>query len=195
MSTIPHHPQSPAPPAPPAPARPSSNIVAIVLLLLALIVVVSGIVVWGGLHYLSRGVRVHLNEANGKQVSVQTPIGSFEVKKDVNEAQLGLPIYPGATRLKDEDSATINMNFGGEQGVHVVVAKFETTDNLDKVRGFYQDRVGGDVTKFTEKDSEGKTVFEIKRKNQERIVTLKSMGGGTRIDLVRVDHGREESAN
>jgi hypothetical protein len=193
MSTIPHPPQ---PPAPPAPARPSSNIVAIVLLLLALIVVVSGIVIWGGLHYLARGVQVHVNEAkDGKQVSVRTPIGSFEVKKDVNEAQLGLPVYPGATRLKDEDSATINMNFGGEQGVHVVVAKFETTDDLEKVRSFYQDRVGGDVTKFIEKNNEGKTVFEIKRKNQERIISLKSTGGGTRIELVRVDHGREEGGN
>ena len=193
MSTIPHPPQ---PPAPPVPARPASNSVAIVLLLLALIVVVSGIVVWGGLRYLARGVQVHVNEARGgKQVSVQTPLGSFEVKKDVNEAQLGLPIYPGATRLKDEDSATINMNFGGEQGVHVVVAKFETTDDLDKVRRFYQDRVGGDVTKFTEKNNEGKTVFEIKSKNQERIVTLKSTGGETRIELVRVDHGREEGGN
>jgi len=193
MSTIPHPPQ---PPAPPVPARPGSNLVAIVLLLLALIVVVSGIVIWGGLHYLARGVQVHVNEAKeGKQVSVQTPIGSFEVKKDVNEAQLGLPVYPGATRLKDEDSATINMNFGGEQGVHVVVAKFETTDDLEKVRSFYQDRVGGDVTKFIEKNNEGKTVFEIKRKNQERIISLKSTGGGTRIELVRVDHGREEGGN
>jgi len=193
MSTVPRPPQ---PPVPPVPARPASNIVAIALLLLALIVVVSGIVVWGGLRYLARGVQVHVNEARGgKQVSVQTPLGSFEVKKDVNEAQLGLPIYPGATRLKDEDSATINMNFGGEQGVHVVVAKFETTDDLDKVRRFYQDRVGGDVTKFTEKNNEGKTVFEIKSKNQERIVTLKSTGGETRIELVRVDHGREEGGN
>ena len=77
MSTIPHPPQ---PPAPPVPARPGSNLVAIVLLLLALIVVVSGIVIWGGLHYLARGVQVHVNEAkDGKQVSVRTPIGSFEV--------------------------------------------------------------------------------------------------------------------
>jgi len=192
MSTILHRPQ---PPPPPTPARPSSNIVAIVLLLLALIVVVSGIVIWGGLRYLSRGVRVHLNEANGKQVSVQTPIGSFEVKKDVNEAQLGLPIYPCATRLKGKDSATINMTFGGEQGVHVVVTKFETSDELNKVRSFYQDRVGGDVTKFTEKDNEGKTVFEIKGKSLERIITLKNTGGGTRIELLRVDHGREEGTN
>jgi hypothetical protein len=193
MSTAPHPPQ---PPTPPAQARPGSNIVAIVLLLLALIVVVSGVVVWGGLRYLARGVQLHVNQAkDGKQVSVQTPIGSLEVKKDVNEAQLGLPIYPGATRLKDEDSATINLNFGGEQGVHVVVAKFETADDLDKVRSFYQDRVGGDVTKFTEKDNEGKTVFEIKNKNQEKIITLKSTGGRTRIELVHVNHGREESGN
>lgn len=190
MSTMPHPPQ---PPVPPAPARPSSNIVAIVALLLALIVVVSGLVIWVGLRYLSRGVQVHVTEAkNGKQVAIQTPVGSFEVKKEVNEAQLGLPVYPGATRVKDEDSAAISMDFGGEGGVHLVVAKFETTDDLDKVRSFYQDRVGGEVTKFTEKDNEGKTVFEIKHKGQERIIALKSTGGGTRIELVRVEHGTEE---
>lgn len=193
MSTTPHPPQ---PPTPPAPARPSSNIVAIVLLLLALIVVVSGLVVWGGLRYLARGVQVHVSEAkNGKQVSIQTPVGSLEVKKEVNEAQLGLPVYPGATRVKDEDSAAISMDFGGEQGVHLVVAKFESTDDLDKVRSFYQDQVGGEVTKITEKDREGKTVFEIKHKGQERIIALKSIGAGTRIELVRVEHGRQEGTN
>ena len=190
MSTAPHPPQ---PPAPPVPVRASSNVVAIVLLVLALIVVVSTIVVWGGLRYLARGVQVHVNEAKtGKQVSIQTPIGSLDVKRDVNEAQLGLPIYPGATRAKDEDSATINMDFGGEHGVHLVVAKFETTADLDKVRRFYQDRVGGEVTKVTAKDNEGKTVFEIKHGDQERIIALKSTGGGTSIELVRVEHGAEQ---
>jgi hypothetical protein len=160
---------------------------------LALIVVVSGLVVWGGLRYLARGVQVHVNEVkDGKQVSIQTPVGSLQVNKDVNAAQLGLPVYPGATRVKDEDSASISMDFGGEHGVHLTVAKFDTTDDLDKVRNFYQDRVGGEVTKFTEKNSEGKTVLEIKHNGQERIIALKSTGGRTRIELVRVEHGREE---
>jgi hypothetical protein len=190
MSSAPYPPQ---PPAPPAPARPSSNILAIALLLLALIVIVSALVVWGGLRYLSRGVQVHVSEAkNGKQVSIRTPVGLFEVTKDVSEAQLGLPIYPGATRVKDQDSAAISMDFGGEQGVHLTVGKFETTDDLDKVLSFYQVRVGGEVTKFTEKDSEGRTVFEIKHRGQERVVALKSTGRGTRIDLVRVEHGTEQ---
>ncbi len=83
------------------------------------------------------------------------------------------------------------MDFGGEHGVHLVVAKFETADSLDKVRSFYQDRVGGEVTKLAEKDSEGKTVLEIKHKDQERIVALKTTGCGTRIELVRVEHGAE----
>ena len=191
MSSAPH---PPTPPAPPAPARSSSNIVAIVLLLLALIVIVSGLVVWGGLRYISRGVQVHVSDAkNGKQVSIQTPVGSFEVNKtEVSEAQLGLPIYPGATRAKDGDSAAVSMNFGGEHAVHLTVGKFETTDDLDKVRSFYQTRVGNEVTKFTEKDNEGKTVFEIKHRGQERIVALKNTGGGTRIELVRVEHGAEQ---
>src|SRR5262245_914292 len=100
MSTLPHPPQPPVPPKPPRVVFTAPLVTTIVLLLFALIVVVSGIVVWGGLRYLARGVQVHVNDAkNGKQVSIQTPVGSLQVKKDVNEAQLGLPIYPGATRV------------------------------------------------------------------------------------------------
>ncbi len=188
-------PQPPHPPVPPAPPRTGSNVLAIVLLVLALIVLVSVVTVWTGLRFLSRSVQVHVNDGRSdkKEVSIQTPVGSLEVRKDVDEAQLGLPIYPGAKRLKDHDTATVKMEFGGEENVRVVVAKFETSDPIEKVRNFYRERVGGEATKFTEKDSEGKTVFEIKRGGQEKIVALKSEFAGTRIELVRVVEGRAET--
>ncbi len=190
MSTTP---QPPRPPVPPQPPRAGSHVLAIVLLILALIVLVSAAAVWTGLRFLSRTVQVRVEEHGGekKEVTVKTPAGSFEVTKNVDEARLGLPIYPGAKPVRDKNAA-LNMNFGGEEGVRLVVGKFETSDPIEKVKDFYEQRVGSQVTKFTETDSEGKTVFEIKRKDQEKIVALKSMRGGTRIELVRVVHGHPE---
>ena len=190
---MPTVPQPPQPPVAPAPARPGSNVLTIVLLLLALIVVVSGLVLWGGLKFLSHNIRVNVQESKvGKEVSVETPMGAINVKKEVNEAQLGLPIYPGAVRLKGQDSATVNMSFGGADGFRLVVGKFQTSAPIDKVRGFYHDRLGGEVTKFTQKDGEGKTVFEIKHDKLEKVVALKATTAGTEIDLVNVNHGKEE---
>ncbi len=187
--------QPPRPPVPPQPHRTSGHLVAVALLVLALIIVVSALSVWTGLHFLSRSVRVRVAESGSgrKEVSIRTPVGSLEVTKEVNEARLGLPIYPGARRVGDNDGATLNMEFGGEEGVRLVVGKFETTDPIDKVRAFYEERVASQVTKFTEKDSEGKTVFEIKRGGSEKIVALKITDKGTRIELVRVDKGHGET--
>lgn len=187
MGTVP---QPPRPPAPPPPPRPGSHIVVIALLVLALIIVVSGMAVWIGLKFLSRGVQVSVEEGRGgKEVSIRTPVGSLEVTQEVDEARLGLPIYPGATRLKGEDSATVKIDIASEHGVDVMAAKFETADPLEKVRDYYQQQLGKDVTKFVERTPEGKAVFEIKKEGQEKVVALESVRGKTHIALVRVTHG------
>jgi hypothetical protein len=187
-------PVPPRPPVPPPPPRTGSHIVAIALLILALIILVSGMAVWIGLRYLSRHVQIQVEEgARGKkEVSIKTPLGSLEVQKEVNEARLGLPIYPGAKRVADKDSATVSLDFPGEQSVGILVAKFETPDRREKVRDFYRDRLGSEVTKFTEKNHEGKTVFEIKYHDQEKVVALEDSGAGTRITLLRVSHTPDE---
>jgi hypothetical protein len=189
-------PQPPRAPVPPPAPRSSSNVVAIVLLVLALIVVVCGLTLYTGVRFLSRGVQVQVDKGGGggKNVSVKTPVGTFEAHKDdeVNEAGLGLPIYPGAQRTHDEDSAGLSMQFPGEQKLRLTVAKFETTDDFDKVEKFYQDRIGAEVTKFTKKDAQGKTVFEIKSKDDEKVVALKSLMAGTRIEMVHVMHGANQ---
>jgi hypothetical protein len=161
-------------------------------LILALIALVSGIALWTGLRFLSRAVRVQVGETSEgkKEVSIKTPVFSLEAGEEVNEARLGLPIYPGAQRVKDHESATVNIEVPGEQGVRVVAAKFETSDAFEKVRDFYQDRLRGEVPKVSERTPEGETVFEIKREGQEKIVALRSVGARTRIQLVRVSHGR-----
>lgn len=188
-------PQATRPPMAPAPPRSGSHILLIVLLVLALVILVSAVTLWTGMRFLSSAVKVHVDEsaAGKKEVSIDTPVGSLEVHTDVTEGQLGLPIYPGATRLKNQDSATVNLGLPGEQQVHIVAAKFDTADPSEKVRDFYKKRLGSDVTNFKDRDSEGKTVFEIKRDNQEKIVSIEPTGTGTRIALVHVTHGPNET--
>jgi hypothetical protein len=188
-------PQPPRPPSPPQPPGSGGNYVAIALLVLALIVVMGGLAVWGGLRFLSSAVHVQVENQGGgkKEVSVKTPFGSVEVHKDINEANLGLPIYPGATRIKEQGTATVDLNFADEAKLHVLAGKFETPDSVEKVRDFYHDRLGDQVTKYRERNEEGKTVFEIKRDKQDKVVSLKSTGDKTVIELVRVSEGQSEA--
>ena len=200
MSTSPQPPRAPFPPQPPVPPqapRSGSNIVAIALLVLALIVLVSGIAVWTGLRFISHNLRMQVEERGGgnKEVSINIPngkIGSIEVHHDVNENSLGLPIYPGATRVKDKDSATINLGFGGEASVRVLAAKFETSDSLERVKAFYRERLGSQVTKLIDPGWNGKTTFEIKTGDHEKVVVLEGGGSRTLIKLVRVSFGKNE---
>jgi hypothetical protein len=170
-------------------------LVIIALLFFALIVLVGGMGVWVGLRFLSNAVHVHVEQAGGgkKGVSIKTPLGSLEVNQDVNETSLGLPIYPGATRIKEQDSATVNLDIADEAKVRVLAGRFETSDSVDKVRAFYHRRLGDQVTQFTEKDEEGKFVFEMKHDQQDKVVALKSNGNKTVIELVRVSEGRPEA--
>lgn len=188
-------PMPPRPPSPPPPPRSNSNYIAIAFLLLALLVVVVGVAIWGGLGLLSRAVHIHVNEqgAGKKEVSISTPVGSLEVNRDVNEASLGLPIYPGATRIVDKGSATVNIDIADETKVQVLAGKFETSDSTDKVRDFYHARLGDQVTKYRDRDENGKTVFELKHDKQDKVVTLKYDGDKTIIELVRVSEGNSEA--
>ena len=189
------YPQPPRPPAPPQPSGSRNQLVTIALLLLALIVLVGGIALWAGLRFLSNAVHVQVEHGGGgkKEVSINTPLGSLDVNQDVDEASLGLPIYPGATRTKDNDSATVSFDFSDEAKLRVLAGKFETSDSFDKVVAFYHDRLGDQVTKFKGKDDDGKTVFEIKHDKQDQIVALKSKGDRTLIELVRVSAGNSEA--
>ena len=186
-----------APMAPPVPPRPSSNVVPIVLLSLALIVLVCVLAVWASLRFIAHGVRISVSEGAAKNaVSIKTPFGGIEVNKngEVSEAALGLPVYPGATRVRNQDSASVSLGLPGDTRLHLAVAKYQTPDGIEKVKAFYQDRIGKEVTKFRERDHEGKTVFEIKVGDDVKVVALKDEFAGTRIDLVHIS-AREGEAD
>ncbi len=99
------------------------------------------------------GCRVHVDkDANGqeKTVQVDTPFGGVHINTDqTTAADLGLPVYPGAEPVKDNDqdkSADVHMGFGQWQ-LHVRAVNYSTTDSQDKVAAFYKKALGryGDV--------------------------------------------------
>jgi hypothetical protein len=99
------------------------------------------------------GCRVHVDkDANGeeKNVQVDTPFGGVHVNTDqTTAADLGLPVYPGAEIVRDNDndkSADVHMGFG-QWELRVKVVNYTTSDSQDKVVAFYKHALGryGDV--------------------------------------------------
>jgi hypothetical protein len=99
------------------------------------------------------GCRVRTEkDANGedKTVQVDTPFGGIHVNtNDTTAADLGLPVYPGAEVVKDDDkhkSADVHMGFG-EWQMRVRAVSYSSADSQDKVVAFYKKALGryGDV--------------------------------------------------
>ena len=94
------------------------------------------------------GCRVHVDKGtNGedKTVQVDTPFGGLHVNTDqVSAADLGLPVYPGATVVKGDDkhkSADVHMGFG-EWQLRVKAVSYETSDSKEQVAAFYKKALG-----------------------------------------------------
>jgi len=97
--------------------------------------------------------RVHVDkDANGedKNVQVDTPFGGVHVNTNqTSAADLGLPAYPGAQQVSDDDkhkSADVHLGFG-EWELRVRAVSYGTKDTQDQVTAFYKKALGryGDV--------------------------------------------------
>lgn len=188
---------SPQPVQPPR--KPERHILRAALLVIALIVACGIFMVWLGLCIVSRSVHVKVAETrpDRKVVTVKTPVGDFKITKgrSVGDFQLGLPVYPGATRQADsgdDNSVSISFDLPDQTDLRIAAAKFTTPDAISKVQAFYRQQLGGDVTTFTRTDRNGKVVFEIKYGEQRKIVSLRPRDGGTQIKLVRIFKGHDE---
>lgn len=91
-----------------------------------------------------------------KKVEVDSPFGHVHVNTDqTTPADLGLPAYPGAQQVKDEDnnrSADVNVGFGQWQ-IKVKAINYTTPDSRDKVIAFYKKALGSFGTVITCQDS------------------------------------------
>lgn len=110
------------------------------------------------------GCRIHTEKGpNGedKKVQIDTPFGGIHVNTDQpTAADLGLPVYPGATLVKgdgDHKSADVRLGFG-EWELRVKAVSYQTPDSEEKVTAFYKKALGryGDVITCQDKAPVGK---------------------------------------
>jgi hypothetical protein len=94
------------------------------------------------------GCRVHVDkDASGqeKTVQVDTLFGGIHVNTNqTTAADLGLPVYPGATLVMDDDhhkSADVKMGFGDWE-LRVKAVSYQTSDSKEKVTAFYKKALG-----------------------------------------------------
>ena len=151
----------------------------------------------------------------GKDVDIQTPLGSLSVHKGpVDPKETGLAAYPGAqvkADTEDGDSGA-NVNISSSIfGMKLAVLKYQTSDPPEKVLDFYRkemsrygkviDCKGGFNMTFHHRDrdadvscgeSEGpnphhyRQELKVGTENNQRIVAVKPSGNGTDFVMLYV---------
>lgn len=139
------------------------------------------------------GCRINVDKgANGdqKKVQVDTPFGGVHVNTDqTTAADLGLPVYPGATVVRDNDnhkSADVHLGFG-EWELRVRTVSYETSDSEDKVTAFYKKALGryGDVI-----TCRGDSPVGTPAATSEGLICADDKKGGN-VKISRDENGRE----
>ncbi len=146
--------------------------------------------------YLIAGCRVQVDKgANGedKNVKVDTPFGGVHVNTDqTTAADLGLPVYPGAQTVSDDDkhkSADVHLGFG-EWELRVRAVSYGTADKQDQVIAFYKKALGryGDVI-----TCKGNTPVGMPVATSEGL-TCADDKGDAKVKIDRSDYGSSSDA-
>lgn len=108
-----------------------------------------------------------------KSFDVRSSVGDLHVGPDADAKKAGLPLYPGARIVNDENSGPLNFGLLMENfGMKLVVAKYESNDAPEKVISYYR----GKLKKY------GK-VLECHSEKQDDGVQVKSDGKNSGKEL------------
>ena len=152
-------------------------------------------------------------ESNSQQSSTDNESIGFNLGKNASAKDVGLPIYPGARRHKDDsnDSSALNMGlWGGSTGFKLFVLKMETTDAPEKVATFYRkalakygtildcsaasaataatgDKSSKKLTCDDEKPKPNEISLKAGTKEKQHAVGIEPNGTGTTFQLVYIE--------
>jgi hypothetical protein len=141
----------------------------------------------------------HVNvREKGDKVEIETPVGSIRVNGD-DAHPTGLPVYPGARRIKS-DAANVELTSKDGQAVGVGVERYATSDNLQKVSAWYVRKLGpsyhrekpGHGTHYVQGigDDNADIVYVNDSGDGARVVALASKSSEVEISLLRA--GKKE---
>ncbi len=125
---------------------------------------------------------------------MDTPFGGVHVNTDqTTAADVGLPAYPSAELVKDDDdhkSADIHMGFG-EWELRVCAVSYETPDKKDQVIAFYKKALGryGDVV-----TCQGTTPVGTPIATSEGLTCADDKDNHSTVQIDRSDYGTSEDS-
>jgi len=147
--------------------------------------VISACLVMGGL-FFAHNVKVRESHSgNRNDVQVDTPIGSVHVQHGDtgNTRAIGIPIYPGAKQVKDGESASVDLSaVFGDKNLQIIAGKWETSDPIDKVQKYYEDK----FPDMNVVQHHGKVEMHSVNGHAKRVIALREHGGATEIALASV---------
>ncbi len=160
-----------------------SSAVKIILIVVGVVVglgMLSAIVFMFGVWRVSRAM--HVNRA-GDSVTLSTPTGTITAGNTavVSEADLGVPVYPGAVRR--EGGMQVNSGTGS-----MITAVFSTSDPVGKVVDFYKGKLGDNTSVI--QAGRGAVISSGTQNNKEGLVITvssdpSSNDGQTKIGIMR----------
>jgi hypothetical protein len=135
----------------------------LVLMAALMVMAITGLVGCGG-------TSVKVDTGTGK-VEVSSPKGSLKIEtKTPTEAELGVPIYPGAKAIQEGSISTTE-----GQSSYSALAPFVTDDSVSKVVAWYKEKLQGKAG-FTDMSTPEGGLFSFQSGNETKIVTI---GPGT----------------
>jgi len=167
------------PPYPPPPANSGNTVLKIVLIVIGVFVllgVIAAGIVGYGMYKVSKAM--HRN-ANG-DISMSTATGTITTGKSANisEADLGTPIYPGASGT---DAGSMNMKTPTGS---MVTAVFTSSDSSDKIVAFYKEKLGDQVSIV---QTHNGTMLSAGDKDRDSVmVTINPEGNNSKIVILHV---------
>lgn len=139
-----------------------------------------------------------------KKVDISTPVGDLSVRTNVTASETGLPLYPGAKALSDdeEDGGSADVNIGTSLiGIRVIAAKFESADAPAAVIDFYKDKLKtygevkecrgdydfeGEQAVCKDKAGSGEIQLVTGTEEHHRVVSVKERGTGSEFAVVYI---------
>jgi hypothetical protein len=174
----------------PAPQPKSNNTIWWILGIVAgaIVLLAAGSLIFVGLFI--RHVSV---DDSGKKVVVDTPVGTIRVHNDETHTT-ALPVYPGSTAVESEGTS-IELSSRSGAAMGVVVENYTTSDDLDKVSVWYQQKLGPKYRRESDADGtlhardqhgiKADIVFKNESGEGARIVALAKNSSGVEITLLR----------
>ncbi len=153
-----------------APAKSSGGALKIILIVVAVVIAI-GVVSAGAMGFMAWRVAksVKVND-NGNGATMSLPgVGTLSAGDSVaNDADLGVPAYPGATQEK----GGMNLNSGSAS---MVMAHFVTSDSPSQVVDFYKSKMGEGTVSV---DTGNGTVLNSGGQDTDRVMVTIGPGSG-----------------